>query len=114
LDPYPTPGNSKIRYVARWVDSELVLTNEDELLFEEKINNLQGHSLTACVFEFPPLVIKREVGNNTFKYTGLEVAIFEEIGKLLNFTYNYYEPPAGELWGKDVSFSFGFPLELGI
>lgn len=101
LDPYPMEGHAKESYVARWSNGELLTMRP---IFEEKISNLRGHTLDVCVFEFPPLVIRKEVGRNKYEYSGLEVDLLAELSRLLNFTYKFYEPPQGERWGVDVRY----------
>jgi hypothetical protein len=101
LDPYPLPGHSKQSFVARWKGSDYTALVRP--LFQEKIDNLRGNKLVAAVFEFPPLVIKTEVAPGVFEYTGQEVKIFQEFARILNFTYEFYEPPEGEKWGMNVS-----------
>ena len=54
LDPYPAQGSPKQFFVARWINSGFSARLRP--LFKEKIDNLRGHKLEACVFEFPPLV----------------------------------------------------------
>ncbi|XP_035704331.1 ionotropic receptor 21a-like isoform X2 [Folsomia candida] len=100
LDPYPAPGHSKQSFVARWKGSEY--TSVVRPIFQEKIDNLRGNKLIACVFEFPPLVIKTEIAPGNYTYTGQEVRIFQEFATLLNFTYDFIEPPNGTKWGIDL------------
>ncbi|OXA59201.1 hypothetical protein Fcan01_05349 [Folsomia candida] len=100
LDPYPAPGHSKQSFVARWKGSEY--TSVVRPIFQEKIDNLRGNKLIACVFEFPPLVIKTEIAPGNYTYTGQEVRIFQEFATLLNFTYDFIEPPNGTKWGIDA------------
>jgi len=101
LDPYPLPGHSKQTFVARWKGANYTYFGRP--IFQEKIDNLRQNKLVAAVFEFPPLVIKTEVAPGIFEYGGQEVKIFQEFAKILNFTYEFYEPPEGEKWGMNVS-----------
>ena len=103
LDPYPAPGHSKQSFVARWKGKNY--TSLVRPIFQDKIDNLRGNTLRACVFNFPPLVIKTEVAPGKFEYTGQEVKIFQEFAAILNFTYEFYEPPNGSRWGVDVNFN---------
>lgn len=100
LDPYPLQGNSKQLFVARWKGSDY--TSLLRPIFQEKIDNLRQNTLRACVFEFPPLVIKTEVEPGKFVYSGQEVKIFQEFATILNFTYEFFEPPNGSRLGIDV------------
>jgi len=109
LEPYPLPGHSKQSFVARWKGTEY--TANVLPIFQEKVNNLRGNKLIACVFEFPPLVIKTEVSPGKFVYSGQEVEIFKEFAKILNFTYEFYEPPEGEKWGTAVRTSLNFQVQ---
>ncbi|CAL8122620.1 unnamed protein product [Orchesella dallaii] len=99
LDPYPVAGNGKESYVGRWANGELQTIRP---IFQEKIDNLHGHKLKVCLFEFPPLVIKTEVAPGKYEYSGVEVDILKEFSTHLNFTYEFYEPPEGERWGTDL------------
>jgi hypothetical protein len=101
LDPYPIPGHSKRSFVARWKGSDY--TSFVRPIFQEKIDNLRGNTLRACVFDFPPLVIKTEISPGNFTYSGQEVKIFQEFASLLNFTYEFFEPPNGTRVGVNVN-----------
>lgn len=100
LDPFPARGQSKHVFFARWVGNKF--TEISRPVFQEKIDNLQGHKMRASVFEFPPLVMWTEVKKHKFEYTGLEIQIFKELAHHNNFSYEFYELKGTERMGIEV------------
>ena len=68
--------------------------------FTKRLTNLNGKTLTATSFDFPPYNYQvKDKDGNAKGWDGAEYRLTEMIGRSMNFKFELKTPTDGGLWG---------------
>ncbi|XP_068204612.1 ionotropic receptor 21a-like [Palaemon carinicauda] len=85
------------RRVGVWRRNKL---SSETNLFPDELSNLRGIKLMASTFKWEPNVFYSLMQNGSLldRY-GVDIEVSRTLAKFFNFSLEFIEPPAGQLWG---------------